>query len=143
MNKSFCFYERPNQNFNQFLNEKLKQYNFEYIQNKEFNIKEFYNNSIFIARRSTLGFSYLSKNYRIGFFGLTSFNSQNSISYNAKGPFWTSKLSEVELTKMIKKIRGYNQKKWNFISNKYSNQLLKLDENNTKKKIIIKKLLNS
>ena len=143
MNKIFYFHERPNQNFDQLLNDKLKQYNFNYIQNKEFNIKEFYGNSIFIARRSTLGFSYLSNNYRIGFYGLTSYNSQNSISYNARGPFWTSKLSEVELTKMIKKIRSYDQKKWNLISNKYSYQLLNLDENNIKKKKIINKLLDS
>ena len=143
MNKIFYFYERPNQNFNQLLNEKLKRYNFEYIQNEKFNIKKFYNNSIFIARRSTLGFSFLSNNFRVCFFGLTSYNNQNLIKYNARGPFWISKSSEAELTKIIKKIGSYNQKKWNFISNKYSNQFLKLDKNNIKKKKIIKKLFDS
>ena len=144
MKRNFYFIERPSENFKHLLS-KLKKYDCRYVLNKDFKSDKFYHNSIFVSENSTLLYEMLCKNYRVVFIGREFVQRHNylNVRLRPKGPFWGYYMNKNQMTNLINKVNDFNQKEWSQISNKYSAKFLKFDENNIKKKMVIKKLLNS
>jgi len=135
------FLDRRRFNFKNFLIKKMRNKPFNYLSNKKFSIKNFQNNSIFVFSHSTLGYEFLSKGFRIACFSQNYLNHFIKGKYNTVGPFWSNSNDKKSLNSLLNKVSNKSNKRWKFISKKYSNQLLKYDKNNLSKIEIIYKFL--
>ena len=128
-----------------FYDEKLNKKNYSFVPNFKINpIKYTDNSNIIITSNSTLGYESFSRGNKTIFLNFRQFIEEKSLKFGwpknflNEGPFWTSKIDFLSISKLINKVDKMSNLTWKMIVKKYSSDLICKDYNNSK----LKKLVN-
>lgn len=140
-NYKLFFLDHPNQNNKSLLKKVFRNKSWSYANYKKQNYR--YNllkkSKIIVFAHSTLGYECLSRNFKILALNQKKYFNQVKKNY---GDFWCSPDDYNKIEYKLLKILSTDKKKWKKIAKHYAKKILFFDVNNSKKKKIIKKILN-
>ena len=115
-------------------------------ENKESSYKWINESTINIFTESTLGFESLARGIKtISFYARKSLNNNAYFGWPAekkpKGFFWTNKISNFEVNRLMKNILKINNQKWIKIKKKETSSIIYFDKENKILKSFLKKFI--